>query len=180
MQNTSVETRSEAQQSTRSSAPVVHLEKTHLSQNNRKDLGKLKEDLTEEIKKYKEQKNNELTQARRLNRWSTGIALLLTAATAICGSSQKDEIQDLVTPLGTLAVTLNGWITSFPMSKRVSLFERTLVKADNLRSDLEYEAETQEDIEKIRENFKSLKVEFIQENPSDQPKVLSAKSALKN
>ncbi|MEB3282170.1 MAG: hypothetical protein VKK42_24960 [Lyngbya sp.] len=180
MQAASVETRTEAQQSTRHSAPVVHLEKHPIHQHISDELGNKKGKLTQEIRDYQLQKNQELMGARRLNRWSIGISLVLAAATAICGSSQKDEIQDLVTPLGTLAVTLNGWIASVPMSKKVSLYERTLVKVDNLRSDLEFEAETEDDLEEIRENFKSLKVEFIQDNPSEQPKLLRAKSGHKS
>lgn len=181
MQSTSVETRTEPKQLTQSSAPILHLEKTFPNQEVSESLGnktgKLTDDiekLTDEIKTYKAEKKQELTWAKRLNRWSIGIALVLTAATTICGSSQEEKIQGLVAPLGTLAVTINGWIASVPMSKKVSLYERILVKTDNLRSDLEFEVETKDDLEEIRENFKSLKVEFIQENPSEQPKLTSS------
>ena len=64
------------------------------------------------------------------------------------------------------------------MSKRVALYERTLVKADNLRSDLKYDAQTESDLEDIRESFKVLKVEFIQENPREQIQALKSSGSL--
>lgn len=180
MQSTPVENRAEPKTSTRFPA-ADRLEKTFKNPETANIFedyeGNLKRKLTDEIKAYKVEKNKELNWARRLNRWSIGTALVLTAATTICGASQEDKIKELVTPLGTLAVTLNGWIASVPMSKRVSLYERTLVKADNLRSDLEFEVKTEDDIEKIREDFKSLKIEFIQENPREQLKHHSVQSA---
>ncbi|EAW36688.1 hypothetical protein [Lyngbya sp. PCC 8106] len=180
MQSTSVEKHTEPKKSTQSSTPILHLEKTFPNQNISNNLVNKKEKLVKELITYKAEKAQELTRAKQLNRWSIGIALVLTAATTICGSSQEEKIQGLVAPLGTLAVTINGWIASVPMSKKVSLYERVLVKADNLRSDLEFEVEAEDDLEEIRENFKSLKVELIQENPNEQPKLQSARSGLKS
>ncbi|MFY7806845.1 MAG: hypothetical protein ACOVQ7_25805 [Limnoraphis robusta] len=176
MTSTAIKNDSESTTSTPPDDSFNPVEQGDKHENSNEDLGNKKVKLTEEIKAYQAEKNKELIWSRRFNRWSIGIALALTAATAICGSSKEPEIQELVTPLGTVAFTLNGWIASVPMSKRVSLYELILVKADNLRSDLEFEAETEDDLEEIREGFKSLKVEFIQENPREQVKLHSTKS----
>ena len=176
MTSTAIKNDSESTTSTPPDDSLNRLDKGDIDENSNEDLEKKKVKLTKEITDYQAEKNKELIWSRRFNRWSIGIALALTAATAICGSSKEPEIQELVTPLGTVAFTLNGWIASVPMSKRVSLYELILVKADNLRSDLEFEAETEDDLEEIREGFKSLKVEFIQENPREQVKLHSTKS----
>ncbi len=172
-----VETRTETKPLSPSSASLVHLEKVRPEHSSPKVLNK-KGKLTEEIIAYKAEKDQELNWAKRLNRWSIGIALALTAATTLSGYSE--DTAKFTMPLGTLAVTLNGWIASIPMSKRVGLYERILVKVDNLRSDLEFEAETELDLEEIREEFKSLKIEFIQENPREQVKLHSVKSPIKS
>lgn len=124
------------------------------------------QELLQEISQYQQKKQKELKKSRRINRWSIGIALALSTACTI--STAKKDAQDLTMILGTLSVTFHSWIASVPMSKKVSLYERILVKADNLRSDLQFQVEDLQDLEMIREEFKALKVELIEESPQGQ------------
>ncbi|MEL7038642.1 MAG: hypothetical protein AAFO04_23965 [Cyanobacteria bacterium J06592_8] len=179
MSLTLAKARSENSEINQSPTPLVPLEGEKVNRKNAEILQKKKDKLTKEILAYQEQKKQGLTWAKRLNRSSIGMALILSAATTISTASSEEKIKDLATPLGTLALTLNGWIASVPMSKKVSLYERTLIKTDNLRSDLEFIAETEESIEEIREGFKSLKIEFIQDNPVEKYPSTIAKSPSK-
>ncbi|MDY7020446.1 MAG: hypothetical protein SWJ54_03665 [Cyanobacteriota bacterium] len=179
MSLTLAQNNSDIKENNHSPKPIFPLKAETINSKNEDKFQKRKEKLTQEILAYQAQKKQELTWARRLNRGSIGMALVLTAATTICTTSNQEKIKDLATPLGTLALTLNGWIASVPMSKKVSLYERTLIKTDNLRSDLEFIAETEESIEEIRESFKSLKIEFIQDNPIEKYPSAIAKSPSK-
>ncbi len=146
------------------------------NQSSPKKIEKNKEELTQEISTYKKEKAKELSWSRKLNRWSIGIALALSTACTV--SAAHEQTKEYTVFLGTLSVTFHSWIATFPMSKRVALYERTLVKADNLRSDLKYDAQTESDLEDIRESFKILKVEFIQENPREQIQALQSSASL--
>ncbi len=143
--------------------PLPSLE---FNQSSSKNFEKNKEELTQEILDYKKAKTRELSWSRQLNRWSIGIALALSTASTV--SAAYDNAKEYTMLFGTLSVTFHSWIATFPMSKKVALYERTLVKSDNLRSDLKYAAQTESDLAEIRESFKILKVEFIQENPQEQ------------
>jgi hypothetical protein len=125
-----------------------------------------KQDLIQEITNYKEKTQQQLKVSRRINRWSIGLGLALSTACTI--STAYEDAQDLTMILGTLSVTFHSWIASVPMSKKTALYERVLVKTDNLRSDLQFQVEDLEDLEMIRDEFKALKVEMIEENPQQQ------------
>lgn len=149
--------------------PLPSLEFNQSSSNN---FEQNKEELTQEIRDYKKEKTKGLSRNRKLNQWLIGIALALSTASTI--SAAYDNAKEYTMLFGTLSVTFHSWIATFPMSKRVALYQRTLVKADNLYSDLKYATQTESDLEEIRENFKVLKVEFIQESPREQIQTFNA------
>ncbi len=122
-----------------------------------------KQELIQEITNYKQKTQQELRVSRKINRWSIGLGLALSTACTI--STAYEDAQDITMILGTLSVTFHSWIASVPMSKKVGLYERVLVKTDNLRSDLQFQAEDLADLEVIRDEFKALKIEMIEENP---------------
>lgn len=121
------------------------------------------QELIQEITKYQEKTKKDLSVSRKINRWSIGLGLALSTACTI--STAYEDNQDLTMILGTLSVTFHSWIASVPMSKKTALYERVLVKSDNLRSDLQFSAQDLADLEMIRDEFKTLKVELIEENP---------------
>lgn len=125
-----------------------------------------KQELIQEITNYKQKTQQELKISRKINRWSIGLGLALSSACTI--STAYEDAQDLTLILGTLSVTFHSWIASVPMSKKTALYERVLVKTDNLRSDLQFQAEDLADLEMIRDEFKALKIEMIEENPQQQ------------
>jgi|GEM_PF-5277886 hypothetical protein len=125
-----------------------------------------KQELIQEITNYKQKTQQDLNFSRKINRWSIGLGLALSTACTI--STTYEDAQDLTLILGTLSVTFHSWIASVPMSKKTALYERILVKTDNLRSDLQFQAEDLADLEAIRDEFKALKVEMIEENPQQQ------------
>jgi hypothetical protein len=129
-------------------------------------LEQKKQELIQEITNYKQKTQQGLKVSRQINRWSIGLGLALSTACTI--STAYEDAQDITMILGTLSVTFHSWIASVPMSKKTALYERVLVKTDNLRSDLQFQAEDLADLEVIRDEFKALKVEMIEENPQQQ------------
>ncbi|MGB3402690.1 MAG: hypothetical protein WBA77_08360 [Microcoleaceae cyanobacterium] len=121
-----------------------------------------KQELIQELTQYQEKTQKELSAYRKINRWSIGLGLALSTACTI--STAYEDTQDLTLILGTLSVTFHSWIASVPMSKKTALYERVLVKSDNLHSDLRFAAEDLADLEMIRDQFKALKVEMIETN----------------
>jgi hypothetical protein len=115
----------------------------------------------EALKKLISQASPYYEQRRKLNQsLSVGIGLLgisLSLGATISGTITQDAKISAI--FGACAATTQAILFAYPVEKRSGIYRILFARNENLRTELEVRQQTEEELQEILEEFKSLRVQ---------------------
>lgn len=120
----------------------------------------------EALKKMIQEASPKYKKRKKLNQFlSNGIGLLgilLSLGATISGILNKENATWSAI-FGACAATTQAILFAYPVDKRSRVYSLLLARNENLRTELEVRQQTDEELQKILEEFKSIRVEAARE-----------------